>query len=131
MTDRCAEYPGAEDDLVCGSEPDPERDDPARGELDYFLDHLDDIDRDQRHFERYGSDDDHSLVSGLEAPLVFEPGHIRSLLANWAFVQSANSLDDPHRLMLDYKRPMKGFLLLNLSPESIAINWLGGRSLAQ
>src|SRR3546814_15203519 len=127
MTDRCAEYPGAEDDLVCGSEPDPERDDPARGELNHFLDHLDDIDRDQRHFERYGSDDDHSLVSGLEAPLVFELGTIRSLLANWAFVQSAMRIDDPDRLMLDYTRTLLGFLRFNPSPETKKINGLRGK----
>lgn len=131
MTDSYEEYPGAGDDLACGSEPDPEFDDPARGELDHFLDHLDDIDRDQRHFERYGSDDDHSLVSGLEAPLVFELGNIRSLLANWAFVQSAMSIDDPDRLMLDYTRQMMGFLLFNPSPESIEIIGLGGGSLAK
>jgi spermidine synthase len=67
----------------------------------------------------------------LAAPLVFELGNIRSLLANWAFVQSAMSIDDPDMLILDYTRRMMGFLLFNPSPGVIEIIGLGGGSLAK
>ncbi|NIJ37529.1 spermidine synthase [Sphingopyxis panaciterrae] len=67
----------------------------------------------------------------LAAPLVFELGNIRSLLANWAFVQSAMSIDDPDMLILDYTRRMMGFLLFNPSPRVIEIIGLGGGSLAK
>src|SRR3546814_17657819 len=80
------------------------------------------FDRDQRHFERYGTDSDGPNPieqSGLDAPLIFELGNMRSLLANWAFVQSIMSIDDPDRLMLDYTRQMMGFLLFNPSPQTI------------
>ncbi|WP_447932549.1 fused MFS/spermidine synthase [Sphingopyxis fribergensis] len=136
MTDRSGAGPEAEGDMACGPKADLDLfgDDRAGIELDHFLDHLDDIDRDQRHFERYGSDGDDPdpmEQGGLDAPLVFELGNIRSLLANWAFVQSAMSLDDPDRLMLDYTRQMMGFLLFNPSPEAIEIIGLGGGSLAK
>ena len=122
--------------MACGPETDPDlpSDDRAGTELDHFLDHLDDFDRDQRHFERYGPDcdDPHPIEqSGFDAPLVFELGNIRSLLANWAFVQSAMSIEDPDRLMLDYTRRMMGFLLFNASPGAIEIIGLGGGSLAK
>src|SRR3546814_13785502 len=70
-------------------------DGPAEAELDHFLDHLDEIDRDQRYFERYGTEHRHAspMEPGeLAAPHVFELGNIRSLLAHWAFVQSATRL---------------------------------------
>src|SRR3546814_9122322 len=56
---------------------------------------------------------------------------MRSLLANWAFVQSIMSIDDPDRLMLDYTRQMMGFLLFNPSPQTIEMIGLGGGSLAK
>src|SRR3546814_13432175 len=92
------------------------------------------FDRDQRHFERYGTDSDGPNPieqSGLDAPLIFELGNMRSLLANWAFVQSIMSIDDPDRLMLDYTRQMMGFLLFNPSPQTIEMIGLGGGSLAK
>src|SRR3546814_10786987 len=100
MTDRAAECFEAEADLACGPETgqDLHGDDWVRSELDHFLDHLDDFDRDQRHFERYGTDSDGPNPieqSGLDAPLIFELGNMRNLLANWAFVQSIMSIDDP------------------------------------
>ncbi len=136
MTDKYGGCPGTVGDMACGAAEGLDADcaDPTGDELGHFLDHLDDIDRDQRHFERYWPDsDDPSLVEqcGFEAPLVFELGNIRSLLANWAFVQSAMCVDDPDRLMLDYTRQMMGFLLFNASPEAIEIIGLGGGSLAK
>lgn len=136
MTDRAAERLEVEGDMACGPEtaPDLHGEGQTGTELDHFLDHLDDIDRDHRHFERYGPDgDDPHLMeqSGFDVPLVFELGNIRSLLANWAFVQSAMSIDDPDRLMLDYTRQMMGFLLFNASPGAIEIIGLGGGSLAK
>src|SRR3546814_12047416 len=86
------------------------------------------------HFERYGTDsDDPNLIeqSGLDAPFIFELGTMRSLLANWAFVQSIMSTDDPDRLILDYTPQMMGFLLFNPSPQPIAMIGLGGGSLAK
>lgn len=135
MTDRCAE--GLEDECVIALSPDTGRDlhgDEARAQLDDFLDHIDGIDRDQRHAARYGFDhrDPYQTEQvGFDAPLVFELGGIRSLLANWAFVQSAMSIEDPDRLLLDYTRLMMGFLLFNPSPETIEIIGLGGGSLAK
>lgn len=136
MTDRAAECFEAEADLACGPETgqDLHGDDWVRTELDHFLDHLDDNDRDQRNFERYGTDsDDPNLIeqSGLDAPFIFELGTMRSLLANWAFVQSIMSIDDPDRLILDYTRQMMGFLLFNPSPRTIEMIGLGGGSLAK
>jgi spermidine synthase len=136
MTDRPGEWP--EGDGAMASAPEAglrsDGDDQSGPELYGFLDHLDDIDRDQRYFERYGYDGDepHAVEhGGFDAPLVFELGNIRSLLANWAFVQSAMSLDDPDRLLLDYTRRMMGFLLFNPSPGTIEIIGLGGGSLAK
>ena len=136
MTDKAEEHIEVEGGIACRPEtgPDLHGGDLAGTELDHFLDHLDDIDREQRHFERYGSggdDPDRMEQDGFDAPLVFELGNIRSLLANWAFVQSAMSLDDPDRLMLDYTRQMMGFLLFNSSPQAIEIIGLGGGSLAK
>lgn len=115
MTGRAAEGFDVEGDLAQGAEtcPDLHGEDRVRTELGHLLDRLDDNDREQRHFERYGCDDgDQNLIerSGLHAPLVFELGNMRSLLANWAFVQSIMSIDDPDRLTLDYTRQMMGFL---------------------
>jgi spermidine synthase len=136
MTDRSAEDSVVESGIACEFETgsDVPDDDQAVTELDHFLDHLDDIDREQRYFERYGTE--HHYASPMEpgelaAPLVFELGNIRSLLANWAFVQSAMSIDDPDRLILDYTRRMMGFLLFNPSPGTIEIIGLGGGSLAK
>src|SRR3546814_18211128 len=106
MTDRAAECFEAEADLACGPETaqDLHGDDWVRSELDHFLDHLDDFDRDQRHFERYGTDRDGPnpiAHSGMGAPPIFELCNMRSLLANWAFVPSRMSIDAPQRLILD------------------------------
>lgn len=103
-------------------------------EIDAFLDHIDGIDREQRWHERF-----EAPAEGFEqgndgafmAPLVFELGDIRSLLANWAYVQSAMSISDPFRLMLGYTRAMMAFLLFKPLPKSIEIIGLGGGSLAK
>lgn len=113
MTDKCPE--GLEDESVIALSPDTGRDlhgDAAGAELDDFLDHIDGIDRDQRYAERFGFDqrDPYQMEQvGFDAPLVFELGDIRSLLANWAFVQSAMSIEDPDRLLLNYTRLIMGF----------------------
>src|SRR3546814_14974142 len=84
---------------------------------------MDEIDRGQRWSARFEATS--SQLDGEEndfvAPLVFELGDIRSLLANWAFVQSAMSITDPVRLMLEYTQAMMGFLLFNPSPETVEI----------
>src|SRR3546814_13000917 len=92
---------------------------------------MDEIDRGQRWSARFEATS--SQLDGEEndfvAPLVFELGDIRSLLANWAFVQSAMSITDPVRLMLEYTQAMMGFLLFNPSPEKVKIIGMGGGSL--
>lgn len=102
-------------------------------EIDIFLEHIDGIDREQRWSARFEATS--SQLDGEEndfaAPLVFELGDIRSLLANWAYVQSAMSITDPIRLMLEYTQAMMGFLLFNPSPETVEIIGLGGGSLAK
>lgn len=98
-----------------------------------FLDHIDGIDCENRWSARFEtmSPQLHSDETVFIAPLVFELGDIRSLLASWAYVQSAMSITDPFRLMLDYTRAMMGFLLFNPSPKTIEIIGLGGGSLAK
>ncbi len=101
--------------------------------LEDFLDHLDAIDRDLRWTERF----ELNAASPVEgstprsAPFIFEFGDIRSLLANWGYVQSAMSISDPYRLVLQYTQAMMGFLLFNPSPKTIEIIGLGGGSLAK
>ncbi|KRA79726.1 hypothetical protein ASD76_17035 [Altererythrobacter sp. Root672] len=136
MTDSSSGRPSPAGDLFCS--PDTTADllagEQPTAELDRFLDHLDDIDREQRRAERYPSAfDGRYQMEQIEfaAPLVFELGNIRSLLANWAFVQSAMDINDPVYLMLDYTRVMMGFLLFHRSPATIEIIGLGGGSLAK
>ncbi|WP_141237219.1 hypothetical protein [Sphingopyxis sp. GW247-27LB] len=102
-------------------------------EIEDFLDHIDRIDRDHRWSARFEAAPSqlHHEEAGFVAPLVFELGDIRSLLANWAYVQSAMSITDPFRLMLEYTQAMMGFLLFNPSPKTIEIIGLGGGSLAK
>ena len=103
-------------------------------EINAFLDHIDGIDREQRwhaRFEAPVDDLEHENEDAFIAPLVFELGDIRSLLANWAYVQSAMSINDPFHLMLDYTRAMMAFLLFKPLPNSIEIIGLGGGSLAK
>src|SRR3546814_11706903 len=94
---------------------------------------MDEIDRGQRWSARFEATS--SQLDGEEndfvAPLVFELGDIRSLLANWAFVQSAMRITDPVRLMLEYTQAMMGFLMFNPSPETVEIICLDGGSLAK
>lgn len=136
MTDRSGEDFAVQGEMGCELETgmDIPGDDQAETELDQFLDRLDEIDREQRYFERYGNGHRHASPmepGDLAAPLVFELGNIRSLLANWAFVQSAMSIEDPDMLILDYTRRMMGFLLFHSSPGTIEIIGLGGGSLAK
>lgn len=102
-------------------------------EIEDFLEHIDRIDRDSRWSARFETS--HTALqdeeAGFIAPLVFELGDIRSLLANWAYVQSAMSITDPYRLMLEYTQAMMGFLLFNPSPKTIEVIGLGGGSLAK
>ncbi|MBD3772375.1 MAG: hypothetical protein IE921_02190 [Rhodobacteraceae bacterium] len=102
-------------------------------EIEDFLDHIDRIDRDNRWSARFeaAASQLHDEEAGFVAPLVFELGDIRSLLANWAYVQSAMSITDPFRLLLEYTQAMMGFLLFNPSPKTIEIIGLGGGSLAK
>lgn len=132
MTDKCPE--GLEDESVIALSPDTGRDlhgDAARAELDDFLDHIDGIDRDQRYAERFGFDqrDPYQMEQvGFDAPLVFELGDIRSLLANSAFVQSAMSIEGPDRLLLNYTRLMMGFPCSTLHRRrSRSSGWAEGR----
>jgi len=102
-------------------------------EIDNFLDHIDCIDREVRWSERFEA---HAVERPQQNPqrsgsFVFEFGDIRSLLANWGYVQSAMSISDPTRLMLEYTQAMMGFLLFNSSPKTIEIIGLGGGSLAK
>lgn len=102
--------------------------------IDHFLIHLDEIHREQRHAERYGfdyADPYHVERHIFHAPLVFELGDVRSLLANWSFVQSAMSIAEPDKLVLNYTRLMMGFLLFRPSPRTIEIIGLGGGSLVK
>src|SRR3546814_15345784 len=62
---------------------------------------------------------------------IFDFGDIRSLLANWGYVQSAMSITEPNRLLLEYTQAMMGFLLFNDSPGTTEIIGLGGGSLAK
>lgn len=143
MTDRSAEDSVVESGIACEFETgsDVPDDDQAVTELDHFLDHLDDIDREQRYFERYGTE--HHYASPMEpgelaAPLVFELGNIRSLLANWAFVQSAMSIDDPDRLnsSADFAIALTGFCGPQEKDEEVGLVYLAsatkeGRRFAQ
>lgn len=101
--------------------------------LEEFLDHLDAIDRDLRWTERFELNAG-SIVEGStprSAPFIFEFGDIRSLLANWGYVQSAMSISDPYRLVLEYTQAMMGFLLFNPWPKTIEMIGLGGGSLVK
>lgn len=102
-------------------------------EIEDFLDRIDAIDREHRWSARFEATSSqlHGEENGFAAPLVFERGDIRSLLANWAYVQSAMSITDPFRLMLEYTQAMMGFLLFNPSPRTVEIIGLGGGSLAK
>src|SRR3546814_6307500 len=70
-------------------------------EIDIFLEHIAVIDREQRWSARFEATS--SQLDGEEndfvAPLVFELGDRRSLLAHWSFVQCALSIPYPVRLM--------------------------------
>jgi len=102
-------------------------------EIDAFLEHIDGIDREQRWGARFEptSSQYQGEEGGFDAPLVFELGDIRSLLANWSYVQSAMRITDPSKLILEYTQVMMGFLLFNPSPRTIEIIGLGGGSLAK
>lgn len=101
--------------------------------IECFLEHIDWVDRENRWHERFEAKSADLGDQGCDqtGPFIFELGDIRSLLANWGYVQSAMSIRDPFRLMLDYTRAMMAFLLFNPSPKSIEIIGLGGGSLAK
>lgn len=102
-------------------------------EIENFLEHVDHIDLSVRWDTRFDAAaitaNDHE--GNFIAPMVFELGRIRGLLANWSFIHSAMSIDDPYKLMLEYTQAMMGFLLFNSQPETIEIIGLGGGSLAK
>lgn len=132
MTDSFSGATSAASNRPCPADAEADGCDPEATELDHFLAHIDDLDREQRYGERFGfASDDQMDPGGFDDPLVFELGNIRSLLASWAYVQSAMSIDDPDRLMLDYTQTMMGFLLFNDTPGTIEIIGLGGGSLAK
>src|SRR3546814_5385970 len=62
MTDRSGEAFAIQGEMDCEFEAgmNLSGDGPAEAELDHFLDHLDEIDRDQRYFERYGTEHRHA-----------------------------------------------------------------------
>src|SRR3546814_11440789 len=88
MTDRAAECFEAEADLACGPETgqDLHGDDWVRSELDHFLDHLDDFDRDQRHFERYGTTVTVQIRSS-------KADWTRRSSSNWAICEASSQID--------------------------------------
>jgi spermidine synthase len=126
VTDSCPTHAGSSDPAENFAEP-------KAVEIEEFLDHLDGINREQRwsaRFEAAGSRFDCD-EAGFSAPLVFRLGDIKSLLASWAYVQSAMSIADPYRLVLEYTQVMMGFLLFNPAPRTVEIIGLGGGSLAK
>lgn len=134
VTDDCSDSVSGSGFALRESDEIPAGDRSETAEINAFLDHIDGIDREQRwhaRFEAPVDDLEHENEGAFIAPLVFELGDIRSLLANWAYVQSAMSINDPFRLMLDYTRAMMAFLLFKPLPNSIEIIGLGGGSLAK
>lgn len=101
--------------------------------IEEFLDHIHAIDREVRWNERFEPGAANPCHRGGEprGAFIFEFGDIRSLLANWGYVQSAMSIKEPNRLLLEYTQAMMGFLLFNPSPSTIEIIGLGGGSLAK
>src|SRR3546814_13111656 len=87
MTDRSGEAFAIQGEMDCEFEAGTNLsgDGPAEAELDHSLDHLAEIDRDQRYFERYGTE--HRPASPmaqdeLDAPLLFELGHTQTIPPN-------------------------------------------------
>ncbi|MBD3730918.1 MAG: hypothetical protein IE933_14560 [Sphingomonadales bacterium] len=101
--------------------------------IEEFLDHIYAIDREVRWNERFGPGAAEPCHDGGQqhGAFIFDFGDIRSLLANWGYVQSAMSITEPNRLLLEYTQAMMGFLLFNGSPRTIEIIGLGGGSLAK
>lgn len=108
-------------------------DGPHTNAVEAFLDHIYAIDREMRWNERFGPGAAEPCYSGAKqsGAFIFDFGDIRSLLANWGYVQSAMSIKDPNRLLLEYTQAMMGLLLFNGSPGTIEIIGLGGGSLAK
>lgn len=101
--------------------------------VEEFLEHIYAVDRELRWNERFepGVAEPCYRGSRQAGAFIFDFGDIRSLLANWGYVQSAMSINDPNRLLLEYTQAMMGFLLFNASPSTIEIIGLGGGSLAK
>src|SRR3546814_20783364 len=89
--------------------------------IEEFLDHIYAIDREVRLNERFDPGAAEPCNPGAKQPgaFIFDFGDIRSLLANWGYVQSAMSITEPNRLLLEYTQAMMGFLLFNASPGQI------------
>lgn len=111
----------------------PADDAPHTHAVEEFLDHIYAIDREVRWNERFGPAAAEPCHDGGQqhGAFIFDFGDIRSLLANWGYVQSAMSITEPNRLLLEYTQAMMGFLLFNVSPSTIEIIGLGGGSLAK
>ena len=72
-----------------------------------------------------------AIETAPESPLLREENGELSLHFGFPTIQSRMIKSDPERLILDYTRTMMGFLLLQPSPEHIAMIGLGGGSLAK
>ena len=66
-----------------------------------------------------------------DKPFILDSGQWRFLHFDLDAVQSAMSLQDPHKLSLAYTRKMMAFLLFNHAPARILLLGLGGGSLAK
>ena len=66
-----------------------------------------------------------------DKPFILDSGQWRFLHFDLDAVQSAMSLQDPHKLSLAYTRKMMAFLLFNHAPARIFLLGLGGGSLAK
>src|SRR3546814_6765179 len=74
--------------------------------IEEFLDHIYAIDREVRLTERFDPGAAEPFNPGAKQPgaFTFDFGNIRSLLANWGYVQSARSITEPTRFFPDYTR---------------------------
>lgn len=70
-------------------------------------------------------------IPAEQSPLICEDDGELSLHFNFPTIQSRMRKAAPERLVLDYTRTMMGFLLLQPSPQRIAMIGLGGGSLAK
>jgi spermidine synthase len=70
-------------------------------------------------------------IGPANKPFIMDTERTRCLHFDFASIQSAMRLDDPHRLCLAYTRKMMAFLLFNATPGRLLLLGLGGGSLAK